>query len=216
MKKQYPYSNDKDFLSKLDAAHVQEQWVRIILLEYSSEIPIESIEGKVTTGTLTKTGDSAVRRTCSLSCAVDTFKYKIDDIKANYSISKKIYLELGVTNTTDEYQDEKIIWFPQGVFFITNFGISASATGSANINLQFKDKMAQLDGTVGGILPSTVRFDKMSTIVDGTIITNKVLVYDIIMEVVNHFGNENIANIIIDDIPMKAKRIIRWMGTESV
>jgi hypothetical protein len=79
------------------------------LLEYSSEVPLESIEGKITSGTLTKNGDSAVRRTCSLSCAVDAFKYDIESIKSNYSISKKIYLELGITNETDDYPNEKII-----------------------------------------------------------------------------------------------------------
>ena len=216
MKKQYPYSNDKEFLSKIDALRIKEQWVKITLLEYSSEVPLENIEGKVTGGNLNKTGDSSVRCTCSLSCVVDTFKYNPDDIKSSYSISKKIYLELGITNDTDNYPNEEIIWFPQGVFFITNFAIAASATGAASINLQFKDKMAQLDGTVGGVLPSTVRFDIVTTIVDGIVHTDKVLVYDIIMEAVNHFGGEDLSNIIIDDIPTKAKRIVKWMGSEPV
>jgi len=216
MKKQYPYSNDKEFLSKIDTLRVREQWVKITLLEYNSEVPIEDIEGRVTSGTLNKAGDSAVRRTCSLSCVVDTFKYNPDDIKASYSISKKIYLELGITNTTSDYPDERIIWFPQGVFFITSFAIAASATGAASINLQFKDKMAQLDGTVGGVLPATVRLDTVTTIVDGVVHTSKALIYDIIMETVNHFGGEALSNIIIDDIPAKAKRIIRWMGEESI
>lgn len=216
MKKQYLYSNDTEFLSKIDKLHVREQWVKITLLEYSSEVPLESIEGKITSGTLSKVGDSAVRRTCNLSCVVDAFKYNPEDIKSSYSISKKIYLELGITNSTEDYQDEKIIWFPQGVFFITSFSISSSATGSVTINLQFKDKMAQLDGTLGGTLPATVRFDTITTIVNGTPQTTKALVYDIIMETVNHFGNENISNIIIDDIPRKAKRLVKWMGEESL
>ena len=109
MKQQYTYSNDKEFLSKIDALRIKEQWVKITLLEYDSEIPLKSIEGEITSGSLTKTGDSAVRRTCSLTCAVDAFKYKVDDIRASYSISKKIYLELGITNDTSDYPDEKII-----------------------------------------------------------------------------------------------------------
>ena len=90
MRKQYPYSNDMEFLSKIDTLRIKEQWVRIILLEYSSEQPLENIEGKITSGNLNKAGDSAVRRTCSLECSVDAFKYNPDSIKANYSISKKI------------------------------------------------------------------------------------------------------------------------------
>ena len=216
MKKQYPYFNDTDFLSKIDNFHVREQWVRITLLEYSSEIPLENIEGKVTGGTLSKSGDSTVRRTCNLDCVVDAFKYNPDSIKANYSISKKIYLELGITNDTEDYPEEKVIWFPQGVFFISGFSISNSATGSVAINLEFKDKMAQLDGTIGGVLPATTRFDTITTINNNIIQDKKVLIYDIIMETVNHFGGEDISNIIIDDIPKKAKRIVKWMGQESV
>ena len=216
MKKQYPYSNDTEFLSKIDTLQVKEQWVRIILLEYSSEQPLENIEGKITSGNINKAGDSAVRRTCSLECSVDAFKYDPEDIKSSYSISKKIYLELGITNDTDDYPDEKIIWFPQGVFFITSFTISNSASGSINISLQFKDKMAQLDGTIGGVLPTTVRFDTVTSIINGMTVTSKALVYNIIMETVNHFGGEDLSNIIIDDIPRKAKRIIRWTGAESI
>ena len=216
MKKKYIYSDDTEFLSKIDSLRIQNQWVKITLLDYSDEISLESIEGRIVSGSLTKTGDSAVRRTCSLSCAVDAFKYNPDDIKADYSISKKIYLELGITNETSDYPQEEIIWFPQGVFFITSFTFSASSTGAATINLEFKDKMARLDGTLGGVLPATTRFDTVTSMVNGTPITKKVLVYDLIMEVVHHFGGEDLSNIIIDDIPTKAKRIIRWMGSESV
>jgi hypothetical protein len=69
--------------------------------------------------------------------------------------------------------------------------------------------MARLDGTIGGVLPSTVRFDTVTTMINGIAHTKKALVYDIIMETVNHFGGEDISNIIIDDVPAKAKRIVR-------
>lgn len=105
---------------------------------------------------------------------------------------------------------------PQGVFFITSFSISNSSSGTANISLNFKDKMAKLDGTLGGTLPATTRFDIVSSTINGVTTTDKVLVYDIIMEAVNHFGGESLNNIIIDDVPKKIKRVIRWMGTEPV
>jgi hypothetical protein len=76
--------------------------------------------------------------------------------------------------------------------------------------------MAQLDGTIGGVLPATVRFDTTTSVINGNAVTKKALVYDIIMETVNHFGNESLSNIIIDDVPAKAKRIIRWNGIEPV
>lgn len=105
---------------------------------------------------------------------------------------------------------------PQGVFFITSFSISNSSSGTANISLNFKDKMAKLDGTLGGTLPATTRFDIVSSTINGVTTTDKVLVYDIIMEAVNHFGGESLNNIIIDDVPKKIKRVIRWIGTEPV
>ena len=217
MKKQYIYSNDKEFLSKIDMLQIREQWVKITLLEYSTEEPLKDIEGKIIDGNLNKAGDSSVRRTCNLSCVIDLLKYDSDKIKHDSFISKKVYLELGITNNTDDYINEKIIWFPQGIFFITGFSISSSAGGSISINLQFKDKMAQLDGTVGGILPATTRFDTITIIDDNNIVyTNKISVYDIIMETVNHFGNEDISNIIIDDIPSKIKRIVRTSCKEWI
>ena len=216
MKKIYPYSQDKPFLEKISSLINQEQWVRIVLLDFKTETPIMNIEGEIASGTLNKDGSSAVRCTCSLSCAIDAFTYNTDDIKSKYSIGKKIFLEFGITNDTDDYPEEKIIWFPQGTFFISSFSINSSSSGSTTINLQFKDKMATLDGTVGGVLPATTRFDLVTDYVNGAVVSKKVLVYDIIMEAVNHFGGEDITNIVIDNVPTKAKRIIRWMGTEPV
>lgn len=216
MKKIYPYSQDKSFLKKISSLINQEQWVRIILLDFKTETPIMNIEGEIASGTLNKNGSSAVRRTCSLSCTIDAFSYDTDDVKAKYSIGKKIFLEFGITNDTEEYSEEEIIWFPQGTFFISSFSISSSSNGSTTINLQFKDKMATLDGTAGGILPATTRFDLVTDYVNGAVVSKKVLVYDIIMEAVNHFGGEDLTNIIIDDVPTKAKRIIRWIGTEPI
>lgn len=109
MKKQYPYSQDRDFLRKIDTQLNTEQWVKITLLEYNSENPLSSIEGEITSGTLNKDGSSAVRRTLSLSCNIDAFTYDPEDVKAQYSISKKVFLELGITNGTDQYTDHDII-----------------------------------------------------------------------------------------------------------
>ena len=73
--------------------------------------------------------------------------------------------------------------------------------------------MAKLDGTLGGIIPITTRFDVMDTEVDGQVLKNqKVLVYNIIMEAVNHFGGESLENIVIDDVPLRAKRVLKSNG----
>ena len=57
---------DKDFLKELDNYNSREIYARITALMVN-ELPIESIEGRVTGGTINIDGASAVRRTCSLS-----------------------------------------------------------------------------------------------------------------------------------------------------
>lgn len=109
MKKQYPYLQDRDFLREIDTQLNTEQWVKITLLDYDKEIPLSSIEGEITSGTLNKDGSSAVRRTLSLSCNIDAFTYDPEDVTAKYSISKKVFLELGVTNNTNQYTDYDIV-----------------------------------------------------------------------------------------------------------
>jgi hypothetical protein len=57
---------DKDFLKKLDDYNSKEIYARITALTID-EYPLETIEGKVTGGTVNIDGASAIRRTCSLS-----------------------------------------------------------------------------------------------------------------------------------------------------
>jgi len=57
---------DKDFLIQLDNHKRKEVFARITSLTLD-ELPIESIEGKITGGTINIDGASAIRRTCSLS-----------------------------------------------------------------------------------------------------------------------------------------------------
>jgi hypothetical protein len=55
----------------------------------------------------------------------------------------------------NKYPD--IIWFNQGIYLITSFNTSQSAS-SYNISIQGKDKMCLLNGDLGGDLPASVDF----------------------------------------------------------
>lgn len=93
--------------------------------------------------------------------------------------------------------------------------MSSSSSSAVNISLGLKDKMAMLDGSVGGRFPSSVILDTKETqTASGKIIINKVRINDLIIELVNHFGNEQIPNIIVEDIPNKIGRYVRWMNDE--
>jgi hypothetical protein len=57
---------DAMFLKKLDENRTKTTYARIIALSLD-ETPIETIEGRITQGSVSLDGDSAVRRTCSLT-----------------------------------------------------------------------------------------------------------------------------------------------------
>ena len=148
MHKQYPYLQDsyvyqtdierekRNILAEIDNFLNQRQYVKITLLDWD-ENPIKEIEGEISSGTLSKNGDSPIRRTCQLTCAVDARSYSVDDGKADFAINKKIFIEIGVKNETDYYSDYPIFWFPEGVFFIGSFSINSSANSSTIITSPF-------------------------------------------------------------------------------
>jgi hypothetical protein len=96
---------DKEFLLNLDRNKNKTIYARIIALNLQEQ-PIESIEGRVTQGSISLDGASAVRRTCSLTITAQEFDY------SNYlwGLNTKFALEIGVLNTVDGSYPE-IIWF---------------------------------------------------------------------------------------------------------
>lgn len=224
MKRTYPYLQDsyiynskkelekRNFLAKIDNFANQRQYVRLTLLSWTEE-PIKEIQGIITSGSISKDGSSAIRTTCSLSCNVGYGEYDVQDSQADFALNKKIFVEIGVKNDTEEYPEYPILWFPQGVFFIGSFSCSSSSSSSVVINLTLKDKMAMLSGDVGGKLPALTRFDTMWTqLPTGEEVEQKVLIYQIIQELVNHYGGEQLGNIVIEDIPNRIRKVMKWNG----
>lgn len=224
MRKVYPYledsyqknSNDevvrRDFLKKIDGFVNQKKYFKVTLLNWDEE-PLKEIGGDLTTGSITKDGSSSVRRTCQFSAVVDTGSYDVTDMSSDFAINKKIYLEIGIKNYSHEYPEYPILWFPQGIFIISSFSASTSASSAVNINITLKDKMALLNGECGGTFPASTILDEQDTQnAQGEAYSEKVLVFNIIQEVVNHFGNEPLNNIVIEDVPERIKRIVKWNG----
>ena len=216
MKRNYVYLNDSDFLEKINSDRQQTQYVKITLLDWE-ENPIEELQGLPTGGSINLNGDSAVRRTCNLSMYVYKENYmRITDPNNMISINKKVFLEVGLKNNTDKYTDYDIIWQPQGIYVITACGTSHSTSGiTLNINLQ--DKMCLLNGTCGGVLPSSIQFDRYDTIDEsGAYVTLRPTIVQIIRELVNHWGNEQLGKIIIKDIDERIKCAMRWIGDTPI
>ena len=215
MEKQYIYSTDNEFLQLINRQRIQDQYIKITLLDWN-ENPISEIQGLVTGGSESINGNSAVRRTCNLSMFVKDDMYSITDINNLISINKKIFLEVGIENRTNQYLDEKIIWFPQGTFVVNSANSSHSSSGTT-ISLQLKDKMCTLNGECGGTIPASTQFDEWETIDDkGNILISKPVVSQIIREAVNHFGGEQLSKIIISDIDDRIKAVMKWIGNTSI
>ena len=216
MRRDYKYLKDDTFLAEINNNHIQEQFVKITALDWN-ERPIKEVQGIVTGGSLNLNGSSAMRRTCNLSVSIqEAENVKITDINNIFSLNKKIYLEIGYLNIYDKYNEYDIIWFPQGVFVIGNPSISHGANG-ISISLQCKDKMCLLNGDVGGIIPASTQFDEYETIDEnGNWVLTRPTINQIIRELVNHFGGEQLTKIIISDVDTRIKQVMKWIGNEPV
>ena len=206
----------RHFLSQLDNFVNQRQYINMTLLDWN-ERPIKEIDGIISSGTITKDGSSSVRRTASLSCSVSGETYNVDEMEMDFALNKKIFIEIGIKNETNKYPEWPILWFPQGVFYINSFSMNSATSSAVNLTLQLKDKMCLLNGDVGGKLPSTVQFDVMTTqLADGTLTDQKVLYYNLITELVHHWGEEDLNNIIIQDVPLRIRREMQWTGENPI
>jgi len=215
MKKNYPYLKDTSFLKEFDENRLKEQYVKVTVLTWA-EKPLESIEGRVISGTINLDGSSSIRRTCNLTMVADEAENDLTNIDNIISINKKVELEIGFLNNTEYYTQYPMIWFPLGVYVIITPSISHTSSG-VTISLQLKDKMCLLNGECGGTLPASTTFDQYDTVDEtGVYVTLYPTIYQIIQEAVNHFGGEQLAKIIISDIDTRVKKVMKWTGSSPL
>ena len=195
---------DKEFLLQLDKVREKEIYARVTALTFQED-PIEKIEGRVTAGSVNVDGNSAVRRTCSLTIVAENFDYN------NYywGLNTKFKLEVGVRNNIDSrYSD--IIWFEQGIFILTSFNTSRSTT-NFSISLQGKDKMCLLNGEVGGSIESSVDFGVEETVNrQGITFMKKIPIPTIIRNLVHHYAGEPYQNIVINDLDQYGLELLEY------
>ena len=141
---------DLDFLQKLDESRNRVIYARIIALTFDED-PVETIEGKITGGTISIDGSSAVRRSCS---GLSLVAKDINVTDYYWGLNTKFKLEIGLET---ELTEGEIVWFPQGVYLITAFSTSYSTSGFT-INISGQDKMCLLNGTIGGTISAPTDF----------------------------------------------------------
>jgi len=213
MRQQYPYLKNLTFLKEFDKLKIKEQFVKVNVLSFKEEEVIAEIQGSILSGNISIDGSSALRRTANISILVKDDKYSEQDVKKLLTINKKIELLVGFTNTTDQYKDYPILWFSQGVYVIISKNITHSNQSGTSISLTLHDKMALLNGECGGTFPASIVFHEIEDIDEnGDIQITSPTIYQIIQELVNHFGGEQLGKIIISDIDSKIKKVMKWMG----
>lgn len=212
----YEYLNDIEFLQKLDKMHLRTQYAKIILLSFKDEKPIKEIQGNITAGSLNVNGSSAVRRTINLTMLASAENSNLEDIDNEISINKKVRVYVGYKNPLKSYYSDDIIWFPCGLFVLSSANISRSTSGWS-ISISGKDKMCLLDGTAGGTLPASTTFHEKWIYQDnGEVEIQYPTIFQIIFEAVNHWGGEDVNNIIITDIEDEVKMLVKYMGDSPI
>ena len=198
MKFNYKYLQDSAFLAEIDNLQVKTQFVKITLLDWL-ENPIQEVQGLITGGSGNLDGNSAMRRSANLTVQIPNEELaNITNVNNLFSINKKIYLEIGYKNSTGKYTEYPIIWYPQGLYVINGASLNHSTSG-VNLSLKLKDKMCLLNGDCGGTIAASTTFSEYETMTeDGEIIISKPTIYQIIQELVNHFGGEALNKIIIN------------------
>ncbi len=216
----YPYLKDDNFLKEIDKSKFIDHYAKIIILNWKED-PIKEIQGRVISGTINLDGSSSMRRTCNLTIYAEGQKdqdiFNADNL---ISINKKVYLEVGIKNNSNYYPEYPIIWFPSGLYIIIDASIQ-NGTDGFSISLQLKDKMCLLNGECGGTISAITQFDEYEVVnynEDGStsISIFKPTIYQIIQELVNHFGGEQLGKIIINDIDNRIKKVMKWGGTNPI
>ncbi len=208
------YLNDSQFIQEVHEQQVKSHYLKVELLDFN-ENPIREIQGECVSGSLSLNGSSSVRRTCSFGIAAKEEVIDITNIDNLISINKKFRLYVGYSNDVNKSYP-KIVWFPLGVFVITGASTSHSL-GNFVINISAKDKMCLLNGEVSGRLAAPVSLhEKLIRNEDGTTTVLQTHLYEIIREAVMHLGEEDPGKIIINDVPLNAKKVLRYKGKESI
>lgn len=199
---------DNIFLEKLFTAYDREIYAKITALNFD-EFPTEEISGKITGGSINVDGTSACRRTCSLTLVAN--EVNINDYY--WGLNTKFELQIGLTNRIDEkYPD--IIWFKEGIYLITTFS-TALGTSNYTINIQGKDKMGLLDGTIGGTL-TALSYDfgrEDYTDENGVSHRRKIPIRDIVTELIHEYAHEPWENIIVQDLDDFGVELLQYRGT---
>ena len=201
---------DEEFLKELYLHKSREIFSKIVALTLDED-PVEEIQGQVTGGSISLDGASNVRRSCNL-----TLVAKDLDINQYYwGLKHKFKLYIGLANNINK-EYENIIWFPMGIYIISNFTTSQT-TSNYTISITGKDKMCLLNGDLSGSLFASVDFGKEEIYYENKTTEIKYIpVKEIIREAVHAYANERWENIIINDLDDYGIELLDYRGSKPM
>lgn len=167
--------------------------------------PITTVEGKATGGSISVNGASSIRRQGNLTMIASEETYNITNIDNLLSINKRVAIEIGFKNIWDSYSEYPIIWFPQGVFVLSQAVVTKNMN-SFSISLTLKDKMTLLNGENGGVLPCAITHHPMYNELEES---EPVKVRDILYTLLTVYGGLPEEKILIDNVPLRIKNAMR-------
>ena len=180
------------FLEKLYEQKIRVVRAKIVLLNWE-EAPEKEIQGIVKSGNLSVDGNSTSRRNLTLDMSVYD---RDDELVASYlTPDKKVQLYIGIDNHTGEREDEEVIWFNMGFFILSNPAFSHSVD-NLTLSLTATDKMAMMNGVIGGELQSPVSFAQRQ---GGELVS--LSWREIFLQAAVLFGGEDPAKVVIDSVP---------------
>ena len=212
------FDRDDFFLQKFDYARIKDQHVRLILLDRHSDTfnseNMTTIEGMVLSGSIQVNNSAAIKRTGNMTMLVDEKTRNILSTTNLITTGVRFVIEVGFTNFTAFYPNNPIIWFPEGIFLVTDCSLTEDTQG-LKLQVSFKDKSVLLNGELGGIIPGALNLNKRTLVTeDGEIVNADPLLKDIIYGLVTSYGGLK-ANEVIISVPTKVLAKLRWRGKQD-
>ena len=206
---------EKKDLIRLDGTRNREIFARATTLD-RYERPVQTIEGKLTGGSINVDGNSAVRRSFSLTMVAKDLAIH----NAYWGLRHKVKLEIGVRNLADGPKSP-IYWFKQGIYVLTEFRAQQSVN-NFTISMSGKDKMCLLNGEVGGVFMAQTDVGQIETTTTdeetGSEITRleALKISTIIKEMLVGIGGELPQNIILNNVDDYGVELLTYIGSEPL
>lgn len=213
----------EEVLKYIDTIDFKTQYIKITILD-NENTPLRAIEGRATGGSININSSSTVRRTGSLSLVTKYVEHpehpldvmnEVTNIETLISMNKRVKVEIGMENNGPLYPEHPMFWFTLGTYMIQNASVSYNIQQGIQISLKLMDKMALLNGEMGGVITESITHSPAgavdTTIDDLTRIKNSgVTLRDLVESLVRDWGELSLADYRIDNIPETVRNLVRW------